>query len=295
MKPTFIGIGAQKCASSWLRDALDDHPDVYANTRREVDFFTHYFNRGYRWYENQIEAPGNPSAIGEISPSYFCDPLVPGRIFDYAPETKLILTLRDPIARAFSNHLHEVRKEHIGAEDTLFETGLANNPMYVFQSRYGTHMREWLKVFPIEQILIVVQEEIPSDPIGHAARLYEFVGVDPHHRSDKLLQRSHESVGVHAQWLYKGWRRFGDTARRYGFARTVDQIKALPPVAKIMAANRRDLRQEIPAMRPETEASMQRLLVPEISLLSDLVGRDDWPWPSWKNAQRTNELAGVDN
>jgi len=292
-KPTFIGIGAQKCASSWLRDVLDDHPDVYANTRREVDFFSSSFNRGYRWYEDQFDLTGNPLAIGEISPSYFCDPLVPARIRDYAPDAKLILALRDPIARAFSNHLHEVRKGHVGDLDPTFETGLANNPMYLFQSRYGTHLRAWLEVFPRAQLLVVVQEEIALDPVAQAARLYQFVGVDPHHRSAKLLQRSHESVGARVDWLYNSWRAVGDAGRRYGLSDTVDRIKGWPPVAKIMSANRRDLRAQIPTMRPETESRLRELLAPELRLLAELLERQDWPWPTWRAAAADESAQAV--
>lgn len=39
MKPGFIGIGAQKCASSWIYDILLDHPEVSMSEKKELDFF----------------------------------------------------------------------------------------------------------------------------------------------------------------------------------------------------------------------------------------------------------------
>jgi hypothetical protein len=48
-----------------------------------------------------------------------------------------------------------------------------------------------------------------------------------------------------------------------------------------MAANKRDLRIEIPSMRAETEQALARALAPELRGLADLLDRHDWPWPTW--------------
>ena len=153
VKPTFLGIGAQKCASSWIRNVLHDHPEVFVSHPREVDFFSYHYNRGYTWYERHFDHAGTAKAIGEISPSYFCDPLAPAWVREYKRDVKLILTLRDPIARAFSNHLHEIRMGHFRGADLRFEAGLESNPMYLFQSRYGTHLANWLREFPKDRVL----------------------------------------------------------------------------------------------------------------------------------------------
>ena len=287
VKPTFIGVGAQKCASSWIRDVLDDHPDVFVTRPREVDFFSHHYNRGYSWYERHFDEVGPARAIGEISPSYFCDPLAPARAREYNPNLKLILALRDPIARAFSNHLHEIRKGHFHGASLQFETGLESNPMYVFQSRYGTHLARWLEFFPRSRVLVLVQEEIQSDPLAQARQLYRFVGVNPDHQSALLYRPSHESVGARHPALFKVWRTSGDFGRRHGLGALVEGLKRLPPIARIMAGNRRDLRVEIPKMRRETEQALQRELAAELTKLAQLVGRYDWPWPAWHVAKAT--------
>ena len=78
-KPTFIGIGAQKCASTWIYDILKDHPDVALSELKEVDFFSYKYDHGLQWYENNFSEAGTQSVIGEISPSYFHEPAVPAR------------------------------------------------------------------------------------------------------------------------------------------------------------------------------------------------------------------------
>jgi hypothetical protein len=284
-KPTFLGLGAQKCASSWIHKVLEDHSEVFVSQPKELDFFTHYFNRGYTWYERHFDQASEVKAIGEISPSYFCDPLAPERVRRYRPDLKLVLLLRDPLRRAFSNHLHELRKGHFHGVDLSFEAGLASNPMYLFQSRYGTHLGNWLRAFPSEQMLLLLQEEIEADPLTQVRRLYAFLGVDPDHRSADLFRRSHESIDARSRTVFRAWRAVGDFGRRHRLGPVVEAVKRLPPVAAAMRANRLDLRAEIPPMRPETEVALQRELAPELIQLAALTGRDDWPWATWRAVQ----------
>lgn len=291
--PTFLGLGAQKCASSWIHKILEDHPEVFVSQPKELDFFTSFYNRGYTWYEQHFNRADEAAAIGEISPSYFCDVQAPARVHRYAPKIKLVLALRDPLQRAFSNHLHEIRKAHYHGSDLTFEAGLATNPMYVEQSRYGAHLANWLRFFPADRILILVQEEIPLDPVAQAERLYRFLGVDPGHRSEFLLARSHETVGARNTTLFKAWRALGDYGRRQGLGRLVEQVKSLPPVRTVMRANRRELKTEIPAMRAQTEARLTQELGPDLCRLAELTGRRDWPWPTWQRLQAETMAGGV--
>lgn len=287
-KPNFLGLGAQKCASTWIHQVLSDHPEVFVSTPKEIDFFTHYFNRGYCWYEDHFSASSSALAIGEISPSYFCEVSTPERVHRYAPEMKMVLSLRDPVRRAFSNHLHEIRKGHLRNGDLSFEAGHASNPMYLEQSRYGTHLENWRRYFPADQFLILVQEEIHAAPQSQAERLFDFLGIDTSFRSESAATRSHETVGVKSPTLFKAWRTIGDAGRDAGMGGLVKMVKRFPPVRAAMDANKRDLKQEIPPMKRETENDIRRQLAPEIEKLSDLTGRRDWPWPGWEKEQRNH-------
>jgi len=281
-RPTFLGLGAQKCASSWIHQVLQSHPDVFVSDPKELDFFTNIYNRGYTWYEQHFDEAGQAKAIGEVSPSYFCDQQAPERVYRYDPDIKLVLSLRDPIKRAFSNHLHEIRKGFYQGTDLTFETALPTNPMYLEQSRYGKHLASWLKIFPREQILILIHEDIAANPMPEVRRLYAFLGVDPDFHSEHLHKRSHETVGAKMPAVFKAWRAVGDFGRRHGMGELVTATKNLPPVRAAMAANRRDLKTEIPMIRPDTEERLRQELAPDIEQLSRLVGRSDWPWPSWQ-------------
>ena len=175
MKPTFIGLGGQKCASSWLYTVFNDHPDAFVSTPKELNYFSAVYDRGHQWYESHFTAGAGRAAVGEISPSYLPDRDAPARAHAYNPDFRILVALRDPVERAYSNHLHNIRLGYYQGADLSFEAGLANNPMYVEQSRYAKHLRAWLEHFPPEQMLIVLQEEIAADPQAQARRVYEFL------------------------------------------------------------------------------------------------------------------------
>lgn len=201
MKPTFIGIGAQKCASTWLHRILEEHPAIGVGVDKEIDFFSYHFDHGYQWYEKQFVNCEHKSVIGEISPSYLCEPAVPERVQQYLPDAKILVSFRDPVQRALSNHRHEVRVGHFTGAELTFEAGLSNNPMYVEQGRYATHLKRWLQYFPSEQILVVLMEDVEKDPLSVARNVYAFLGVDSSYQPQQLTKRFNQSYANRSRVL----------------------------------------------------------------------------------------------
>jgi Sulfotransferase domain len=279
----FLGIGAQKCATTWVYRVLQDHPQVAVSEPKELDFFSAAYDRGRQWYEGHF-ARGPAKAAGEISPSYFHDPLAPARAQAYNPDFRIVLMVRDPIARAYSNHLHEVRIGQYRGPDLSFEAGLANNPMYVEQSRYGRHFRNWLAHFPQEHILVLIQEEIESDPVTQARRLYEFLGLDVAHQSAFLFRRANPSSEEKLKGLNAALRRLGGLARRIGAHRIVNLIRRNPLVEGLRSANQRPLDQVIPAMSEATRQALLNLLREDTREFARLLKRSDLPWPTLRTS-----------
>lgn len=278
MRVDFIGIGVQKAATSWLHNVLALHADVEASTPKELDFFTDHFNRGYRWYESHF--PGAEGARrGECSPSYLYSADAPHRAHAYNPDFRIIAILRDPVSRAFSNHLHELRKGHIPA-DTLFEDGLAANPAYVEQGRYATHLTRWFEVFGRDPVLVLLAEDIAADALSAYHKVCAHIGIAAEPVPDALNERSHESVTPRNATLQKALRASGDAARAIGLEKQVANVKSLPGVKGLLKRNWRDLRTETEGMRPETEAMLAETFAPDIAFVAELLGRPELPWPS---------------
>ena len=86
IKPTFIGLGAQKCASTWIYPVLQDNSDAALSQPKELDYFSYYYGRDYYWYEQFFAGVDvGKKAVSEISPSYLPHPLAPKRAHRYVP------------------------------------------------------------------------------------------------------------------------------------------------------------------------------------------------------------------
>lgn len=283
MKINFIGIGAQKCASTWVHRVLSDHPEAAIYQGKESDFFSTYYSRGYQWYEKQIGGVSSVSAIGEISPSYFADSDTPDRVFLYNSEMRIVLLLRDPIERAYSNHLHVVRQEYFTGEKLSFEDGLENNPMYLEQSRYAKHLARWLNIFPENQVLVMFQEDIRDDPKKQARNLYRFLGINEEHQSWFLEKKVNESVVIKNAKLDNFIKQLGKVGRSIGGKRIVEAVKKNDLIRNLRRNhNQIELRQVVPPMREDTRKHLQDELADDMSKLLCQLNLEKLPWQSWQ-------------
>lgn len=275
----FIGIGGQKCASSWIYRILEDHPQVAVSEPKELDFFSYYYDRGRQWYEWHFTPDAAATRIaGDVSPSYLHHPDAPRRAQAYNPNMRIVVALRDPVGRAWSNHLHEVRLGHFAGEDLTFEAGLRNNPMYLEQSLYAKHLSRWLAVFGRERVHVAFQEDIERDPAGEAVRLYRFLGVDEAHVAQFLDRRANESYVPRNVLLERITRSLGRVGRALGLGALVKAVRYSPLVDRFIGRNRQHLREVVPPMREETRAELRAFFAEDEKALSTLLGVSPLPW-----------------
>ena len=195
MKPDFIGIGAQKCATAWIYSMWRIIPQItmlLSGQKKDTEFFGYFYDRGFEWYERHFEKQENGIA-GEYSTSYFYNLEAPERIYNYASGIKLIVSLRHPVERAFSNHKHEISLGRVSGKNLIFENALKNNPMYLYQSLYYTHLTRWLQYFDQTQIFILLLDDLKENPKKTIQDLYEFLSVNPKHEPAILYKRIHET------------------------------------------------------------------------------------------------------
>ncbi len=247
MKLSFLGIGAQKCASSWISDVLSDHPGVAMAESEPLDFFSYRFENGYRWYERQFPAQESARRTGEMSQSYFHEPAVVDRVWNYSTDLKIIVSLRDPVERALSQHRHLVRLGIVADEDLRFETSLLANPSYVDQGRYFTHLSRWIDRFGADRVLVLLMEDVVADPEGVARRLYRFVGVDEDHRPASLNQASNASYVTRYQLLERSVRGLSDRIKSIGGETAWNALGATGLRSAYRRFNRRPSASVIPA------------------------------------------------
>lgn len=278
-KANFIGIGAQKCASTWLYGALAQFPDVYVSDRKEVDFFSYFYDHGYEWYERHFAEGAQRRFRGEVSPSYFISSDAPQRAHLYNRDLLILVTLRDPVERAYSNHLHEVRAGHLSGANLVFETAIENNPLYLNQGRYAHHLQRWFATFPREQIHVTFQEDVKADSLAQTRRLAAFMGT---REPEQFVRRSaNESVDYKNRAVGMMLWRLGKRARKAGLGAVVEQVKTLPGIRQMRSANQKSLRDATAPMRPETEAALVRSFEEDVRALESLLGTQV-PWKRFR-------------
>jgi hypothetical protein len=265
--PDFVGIGALKAGTSYLDAMLRSHPQT-CMPATEVEYFSRHHGRGPAWYEAQFCRCDAP-VRGEVSPQYLFDEASPGRIADLLPHARLLVSVRDPVLRAYSQYKHWVQET---AFPGSFEDYLGQHPGAVERGMYFRHLSRYLLRFRREQVLVVVFEDMVRHPRQVLAEVYAFVGVDP----------AHVPPAVDAAVNRSGVPRFHRAyVRAKGVSRWLQDRRAgkLVAVAKRSGVGR-ILQTEPPApaaFAPLAPASARALAVTyaeDVASLSELLGRD---------------------
>ena len=192
-QPEFIVIGSQKAGTSSLFVGLNRHPQVYMAPEKELNYFyddSLFIQGPHRYAEFFKDAPED-SICGEASPGYICHPRSPGRIHRQIPNVKLIVTLRDPVERAYSQYWDNRRQLAEGRTFGALLDGPQHqvfNPdrkNYFTRGLYSVYLERYLALFPREQLLIIQFDELKTDPDQVYRRCFEFIGVDPDAMGDE--------------------------------------------------------------------------------------------------------------
>ena len=236
-----------------------------------MNFFSFHYDHGFQWYLKHFPENPHARAIGEVSPSYFHEPSVPERVKHFLPEAKIIVSLREPISRAMSNHRHEVRIGHLSGEDLSFESGLRNNPCYIEQGLYATHLTRWLQYFSRDKMLVLLVEDIVAEKRQVAKRIYEFLEIDANHLSESLYTQSNPSYVNRYPWLEQfretarhavtrvGLGRLWDLARRGGLRELYSRFNKMPSEIVIPPVSQHTIR-ELRQRFEEEIASLEKIL-----------------------------------
>ena len=174
--PTFLGIGVPRGGSTWLHTWLAGHPQVYMPIRRkEIRFFDRHFENGLDWYSDFFPQEADKyRAIGEISPQYFYCEECPGRIASTLPDAKLMIMLRHPVDRAYSNYGFTVQRGNYRGTFEEFVTSRPTSLEWGFYSRYA---QRYLRHFDKSRILGLVFEDVFRQSELTQTRVSEFLGI----------------------------------------------------------------------------------------------------------------------
>ncbi|MBD3307229.1 hypothetical protein GF339_12405 [candidate division KSB3 bacterium] len=276
----FIGLGVQKAATSWIFECLRAHPEIRGPVgvvNKELHFFNRNYYRGYLWYHRRFEF--GDWKTGEYSTLYFPDANCPERIYRYNPEVKLLLSLRNPIERAFSQHRHEIMQNHLPPEFYPFEKALPQNPSYLEQGKYASHLERFLQFFPRRSLHIILFDDIMTDPQNCLRQIYKFLAVDETFSPPVMSKKQNVSQTFRSHGVERVVRTSSKMLRTWVGDSVVEGLKAtkVPGLLKRLNAVKID-DSVVPRISPEMRQHLRELFADEIARLSELIGRDLSHW-----------------
>lgn len=174
--PTFLFIGGQRCGSSWVHKCLDEHPQVFTATPKEVHFFNRNYQQGRAWYLDHFSQAAGDQAVGEVTPDYIADPDCPARAYEINPDLRLIAVLREPIERA-----HSLYRLKMGTtmQYPTFSEAVEHHPDMIEHGHYAEHLKRWCQYFNRDQLLVLLYEDLVESDRDTIRAIYAHIGVDP--------------------------------------------------------------------------------------------------------------------
>ena len=220
--PNFIIIGSSKSGTWATHNYLLQHPDI-GYSARNIHFFEYAYSNKISWYKSHFPTKLYKSLVesirkrkclmGEHTSTYLYHPLVPQRVKDVIPNVKLIVLLRNPVDRAYSNYnmfvrtgiekrtfedaiFSEIKRIEIIKENNNFQIKNPNfsNRVEFNYLRIGTYvdsLENWLKFFRREQFCIIENKDLSKNPQQVFDKIFKFLNLS----SFELKQEERWNVG----------------------------------------------------------------------------------------------------
>jgi hypothetical protein len=288
--PNLFLVGAAKSGTTSLYGCLSQHPAIFMAPMKEphyfsriapspelAPFFPHVASR--REYLRLFETSGQEPMCGEASTSYLWSSEAPHRIRQVAPDARAIAILRDPVQRAFSHFLNDVRE---GFETRSFEEAIDDElhrdgpsawgvtSLYVQIGFYATQLQRFWEVLGRHRVCVLFFEDFVHDPVSSMRRVFQFLGLDPEMANRLSTKKSNP---------YRSAR--GPLSARImgsGMARRSVRRVLPPPLRRLGRAALLKT-----ATKPDLDTTLERRLRSvfddELHTLEEMLGRRA-PWPS---------------
>ena len=200
-KPDFFIAGAARCGTTALWYCLKENPGVFMPKEmllKEPAFFSGLkksrFNKWADYSELFSAADASHRRVGEASTAYLTDEESPGRIHDYDRDAKIIISLRNPVSRAYSlyNWMVQDGYEYAGTfEEALkleemrahkkipnyFEPEYYHNYMYFHSGLYYAQVKRYIDLFKKNVLLVKFDNFIKNFEVEYE-RICGFLGVE---------------------------------------------------------------------------------------------------------------------
>ena len=310
--PNFFLVGAPKTGTSSLYAYLDQHPQIFMSPMKEPHYLadevrlgnfseelrrreeprlaelrayldgpmTAKFSTGFVTeladYLKLFQGSQGEPVLGEASVCYLWSPTAPGNIARMCPEAKILMILRDPADRAYSQYLQLLTlsqtflsfRDYIDAG--LHSTSTLMGPLYPFLcfGQYYGQVKRYLQLFPREQIHILFYEDFQRDARGAVGNIFKFLGVNRDFVPDMKVRHMLASV-PRSHVLH----RLTGPAARWSALRQISPPRLRSSLKRLLFRPRESM-----TMDPSDRAFLVDFYREDIGNLSGLLDRDLSAW-----------------
>ena len=202
--PNFFVIGAGRTGTTSLFHYLFQHPSITKSAYDELGFFDVNYHLGLNWYRSLfpsvvtkifVKLKTKAFLTYDVTPSYVRRPWVAKRIHDMFPSTKLIVVLRNPVDKSYSQYYNSAKRgenrtfEQVVKEDmdnilkwktklkddNYFATAVENS--ILARGFYAEQLPVWFDLFSKNQIMIIQSEKLSSDTKNVMNDVFQFLGL----------------------------------------------------------------------------------------------------------------------
>ena len=279
MRLDLVGIGPQRTATTWLYTCLLAHPQLsFPRGVKQTLFLDERFHKGWTWYWDHFQGRRQGQLCAEIAATYFDVPEAATRLYEHNPDCRILVTLRDPTARSFSEYLHHTKRGRLNCD---FQTALQKMPRLREASRYCLHLERWIRLFGLEHMQIILQEDIVAAPQMVLERVYSLAGIPSIPPPQALRERVNDASLPRFRSLAKFATRGAEWLREHGLYGPIEFTKRLG-LKRIYSNSRGSL----PVLSPTMRQALITEFEPDIAYVEALLDR---PLPGWRQLAETSK------
>ena len=200
-EPHAFLIGAPKAGTTWLASILSHNPSICLSDPKEPNMITSHkgtFRRSTKepdWSEYLGLFKGDGIKLDGSIHTFSC-PISPARISEKFENPKFIISLREPVDRAFSHWrmITDIGSDkRWGADWDDFQIAW-DDPRLKEDSLYGKSMARWLDYFPLSEFFIFDSTRMRESPEEVLSEIGEFLGLQGHNYSINQLANSNRAT-----------------------------------------------------------------------------------------------------
>lgn len=177
--PNFLCIGFRKSGTTWLYENLHFHPNIYLPPYKNVRYFSNDYADPLTSYAEHFK-DGRGKVKGDFSNNYsFISSRRVHFIHQIMPQLKLIVLLRNPVEREWSEVVHNVTEEGRKIADLSEAQVFAKleQGTLLKAGGYNAVLDKWLEYFPQNQMFVGLQDDLKQDPQKLLSDIFTFLGV----------------------------------------------------------------------------------------------------------------------